>query len=54
MTINSKSPAFNNPAFFDEKKKSEDIDFEGLQKVVKPDEREPHEPGSNRKVPSPR
>ena len=50
VTINNKSSTFNNPAFFDDKKKSEEIDYESLQKVVKQDDREQHEPGTNRKV----
>ena len=48
--MNSKAPAFNNPSFFNESKKHEEIDYESLQKVVKQDEREQHEPGTNRKV----
>ena len=48
--MNSKAPAFNNPSFFNESKKHEEIDYESLQKVVKQDDREQHEPGTNRKV----
>ena len=47
--MNNKAPAFTNP-FFNESKKHEEIDYESLQKVVKQDEREQHEPGTNRKV----
>ena len=46
----NKTPAFTNPSFFNESKKHEEIDYESLQKVVKQDEREQHEPGTNRKV----
>lgn len=48
--MNNKAPAFTNPSFFNENRKNEEIDYEGLQKVVKQDEREQHEPGTNRKV----
>lgn len=50
ITIN-KSSTINNPSFFnDNKKSSEDINYANLEKVVKKDDREQHEPGTNRKV----
>lgn len=48
--MNNKAPAFTNPSFFNENKRNEEIDYESLQKVVKQDDREQHEPGTNRKV----
>ena len=51
LTFN-KTNNFTNPTFFNDKNQrtTEDIDYNSLQKVVKQEEREQHEPGTNRKV----
>lgn len=50
ITMN-KTATMNNPSFFnDNKKSSEDINYANLEKVVKKEDREQHEPGTNRKV----
>ena len=51
MNANNKPSSFNNPSFFNERnKQSEEIDYNNLQNVVKQEDREQYEPGTNRKV----